>query len=224
MYYISVPGAIAACVALTWDNFTGMGLVPRLIAMLVLAIVLQELLARYLAPEDLGQDVGFRPHEPRPKDRKRTGKLIAIIVLAAASVVISFLAWLQTERFVVSAERSEQNGVQTLTISAAWIEATRVDIRLPPPPVQCDIEEKGASFTEVDWDQPDRTLQINVFVSPQVVTIKCKNAAQLGQRGFIVAGPADGPYFSSDLKWFSIIIFVMGVVTWGYGVIRLRQQ
>lgn len=53
--YIGLPTAVAASVGLTWDTFTGLDLIPRLIATLALAVLAQEVLARSLAPDPRSQ-------------------------------------------------------------------------------------------------------------------------------------------------------------------------
>lgn len=223
LQYLGLPAAVAATVALTWDTFTGLNLAARLVATLVLAGVVQELLARALAPTPPEPNVGFRFPDEQPSRPNRRWLMFAGVVLAAAAALASGLALLQTERLVVSAARSEQDTSRSLTLTASWVKADYVILPLPPPPVECSVTETGAILTDVDWEQPDRTLRIDEFVAPQTVSVTCNTEVKIGERGLAVNGPADGPYFVSDLKRFQVIIVIVGVAIWLFGVFRLRQ-
>lgn len=219
--YLGLPLTIAATVALTWDTFSGLDLVPRLVATLILAVILQELLARALAPKR-PRHVGFlRPdvHAAAPNRLRLVG---LALLLAVAAALAAGLAWLQTEWLVVAALRGEQDGAQTLTMTAAWVRADFVEVPLPPLPVECTVHERGATLTMIDWAQPDRLLRVDDFVAPQYVSVTCATDTVLGQRGVQIGGPADGPYFEAVLRLIRTSIIFMGVLTWLYGVFRLR--
>lgn len=220
--YIGLPTAVAASVGLTWDTFTGLDLIPRLIATLALAVLAQEVLARSLAPDPPEPEVGFKPKQQGEATNHRKFAVSAVAILICSSVFAG-LAWLQTERLVVSALRETQNGSQSLQLSASWEEADYITLSLPPPPVECDIREVGASLTEIDWDQPDRTLRVDRFVSPQSVTVICDTPTFISERDIQIVGPADGPYFESDLVPIRIAIFAIGVALCLYGLFRLRK-
>lgn len=220
--YLGLPAAVGACAGLTWDTFTGLDLIPRLIATLALAVFAQEVLARSLALGPPSPKFGFQPQQ---KDKAPNNARVAIsaVTLAICSVVFAYLAWLQTERLVITASHDMQNESHSLHLSASWEKAVYVNVSLPPPPVECDIREIGASLTEIDWDQPDRTLRIDNFVSPQSVTIICETPTPISQRDIQVEGPPDGPYFEANLIPIRLIILFMGVATWIYGLFRLRK-
>lgn len=223
---IGLPAAVIGTVALTWDSITGIDLIPRLIATMILAAAAQELLARALANPDTPtrNPIGFgRQHDDEPQPR-RSWAIGSIAALALAALAFTGLAWFQTERLVVSAARGEQAGEQTLKLTAAWVSARSLVLPLPPAPVACHISESGASLTEIDWEQPSRLLRIDDFVAPQSVMIRCSTASLLGQRGVRIEGPADGPYFAADLRLFKILIIVGGALIWVYGLMRLRAR
>lgn len=220
--YIGLPAAVAASVGLTWDTFTGLDLIPRLIATLALAVLAQEALARSLAPEPPEPEFGFKPKQHRESTNHRKFAISAVAILICSSVFAG-LAWLQTERLVVKALRETKNGSQSLQLIASWEEANFITLSLPPPPVECDIKEVGASLTEIDWDQPDRTLRVDSFVSPQSVTVICETPTFISERDIQIVGPADGPYFESDLTPIRIAIFATGVALCLYGLFRLRK-
>lgn len=220
--YIGLPAAIATCIGLTWDTFTGLDLIPRLIATLALALFAQEALVRYLAPGPPTVKVGFGP--PQLDEAKNNFRFAAsCVALVICSSVFVGLACLQTERLVITASREAQNGSQSLHLSASWETANHVTLSLPRPPVECDVREVGAALTEIDWDKPLRTLRIDNFVSPQSVTVICDSPTLISQRDIQVDGPSDGPYFENDLTIIRLIIFAMGVATCLYGIFRLKK-
>ncbi|WP_306120484.1 MULTISPECIES: hypothetical protein [unclassified Roseitalea] len=220
--YIGLPAAVAASVGLTWDTFTGLDLIPRLIATLALAVLAQEILARSLAPDPPAPEVGFTPKQQGEATSYWRFAVSAVAILVCSSIFAG-LAWLQTERLVITASRDALNGSQSLHLSASWEEADHITLSLPPPPVECNIREVGASLTEIDWDQPDRTLRIDNFVSPQSVTVICNTPTLISERDIQVVGSSDGPYFESDLIPIKFAIFAIGVALCLYGLFRLRK-
>ena len=101
------------------------------------------------------------------------------------------------------------------------MESVKVTMPLPSDPVVCSVEEELANLTYVDWDQPDRTLVVNKFVSPQTVTVICGTSQEFGRRELDVDGPADGPYSSDQLVLIRLFVIILGVFTWLYGITRL---
>lgn len=221
--YLGLPAAIGVTVGLTWDRLTGLNLIPRLVVTLVLAAIAQEILARTLALSRPKAAMGFRIHKQQNESRKYPWNVFSILTLATAAAIFAGLAWLQTERLVISVLRNEQNGLQSLSLSASWVNAEYVILRLPPLPIECEISEEGASLNDIDWDQPDRALRINNFVFPQSVTVICNRTTPIGQRGIEKKGSADGPYFEPDLARLRILIILMGVSLWLYGLFRLHR-
>ncbi len=220
--YVGVPGAVLASVAVTWQNFVTMGLTPRLVAMLILAIVLQLLLAQWLKPAGKARPVGFVPSKgPTPEGwGKRSGGLL---VLLLAAVVSAGLAAILTARLVLVESQSGEAGAQILVLRAAWVEADQISLPLPANPVTCDYDGEGVQTTDTDWEQPDRTVLIHGFVAPQSITITCDGADPISTLGLTSTGSVSGPYTETGLRNRYVLIFIMGVLTWLIGVFRLTR-
>lgn len=224
LLYIGIPAAIVVNVALSWDSFTGLWLYPRLLATLVLAGVLQELLARAWALGSAQNEVVRLPSRAEGRAMPCDGwRVCGVIALAVTAAIAVGFCWLQTDQLVVSAVRGTQDGEQSLTLTASWVNADEVSLPLPGPPVDCKINEIGASLTEVDWDNPIRLLKIHDFVAPQTVIVVCSTDQALGQRQLKITGKADGPYFAAELRRLRSLICVLGGLLWFYGIFRLHR-
>ena len=222
--YIGIPAAIVANVALSWDSLTGLSLYPRLLATLVLAGVLQELVARAWALGSAQNEAVRHPSRAEGRPMPCGGWCVcAAIALAITAAMTVGLSWLQTDRLVVSAVRGTQDGKQSLTLAASWVNADEVSLPLPGSRVTCEINEIGASLTEVDWAKPTRLLKIHDFVAPQTVVVVCDTEEALGQRQLKITGKADGPYFAAELRCLRFLICVLGGLLWFYGIFRLHR-
>lgn len=222
--YLGIPAAVLGAIALTWDNITGIGFIPRLIATGILALVAQELLARALAFKPFEPSIGFQ--SPNSKTGKTNHKkfVVACLFLAGWATVASAFAWWQTERFVITAMSENQDGRHSVTLNASVVKSEFVVLPLPTPPVDCKPHvEGGAHFITFAWDTVERALNIDDFVAPQFVTVSCDAELNIRNRGIWVNGSADRPYFSAELDRFRIGIVFIGILLWFYGIFRVRR-
>lgn len=219
---LSLPAtlvAFLAAIGLTFDAITGMGLYLRLAATGFLGLIPVLWCARKLAvrPE---RAVGMH-NVPAPSSPRLGLRALCIALIAA---VVAALAWAQTGLLTITATQQSIGKSQVLTVRSAPFASATVTIPLPPPPTLCDVEEKGASLTELDWERPVRALQINGFAAPQTVTIDCKVDTPIDLREVTVEGAADGLYLRSELRGLIIPILIGGVVLWIVGYVQLRMS
>ena len=208
-----------------YDNFTAIGLLPKLIITALAAAFLTLSLANWLSKKlrPSQQVVGFGAAQP---DRSKTRVVVFSLILAVLCAVFVWFAFYLTQRFTLQlretadAEESvtlliaPDSSVDSVTIELPLREASTCDWRNRS---QRDLPPLGIQM--IGWNSPTPKLHIDDFVYPQQLEIDCKPARTI--RGGIIV-PARTVIYLADTLWtVRIAIMIVGGLIWLVGCILM---
>lgn len=212
--------SLLSAIALTWESVSGLVLPWRLCVILALGLVAQYFISKFIADRmarhaRAAKSVASSNPRLPASNRILRSMLVAIMLAVSPAVALGF-CYLKIDLFTISVLRIEDNSVQTLRITASYVQVEKVKVRLPRS--KCSYSETGgARITEIDPNKGGHTLEIYKLVSPQVVTVKCDEALRLEKRNFSIEDQPQGPYFQTELNTFLVRTFIAGGLIWLIG-------
>lgn len=223
-----VAGIFTSLVALavTFENFTNLHLVWRLLttglAGILILVAIVSSLSRWVRPDPAVP--GFGQDEGRASRRKL---LLSAVALALICAVFVFLAWLQTDRFILKIDQSHSDELSSATLFAPSRMIDSMMVQLPGPEMSdCSWRDlRTNSFPRlraqtIDWDSPIRKLRIDNFVHPQVVDIQCRPPTGI-PIGVHMKPPSTEVFLASQLRVWQLFIYVLGGLSWIAAIWRL---
>lgn len=221
-------GLSASVVSLfgTFENFTNLHLIWRIlitgIAGILICLAVTNILIQWSKPQQ------SMPGYGRPAPSASNFHLcLSTVVLSVLSAVFVYLAWLQTDRFVLKVEKSQFGGSSIALFFAPSRMVETMTVQLPGPErSDCNWSELRTDSLPrlraqtIDWDSPIRKLRIDDFVHPQAVRIECRAPADL-LRGALVEPPSTDLFLTSKLNKWQITIYLLGVFLWVFSIERL---
>ena len=210
-----------ALIEFFWKVYSSFTMPWRFCSLLVLAVILQYLVALVVARRFTLQTrtVGFSPN---PSKQVRARKfvlrfLLSALALALVPVLSVALGWLQINMLVIYAVRGGYDGAQSVTVYASEVMVNRLEISVPR---SCKLErESQATLIEVDPDKGTHRIEVKSFLAPQNLTIVCKDTGRLEKRNFVIEEQTEGPYFLTELQDYTLLIYLSGGLTWILGAI-----
>lgn len=216
-----VVGIFSTVTALvgTFESITNLQLVWRLlitgVAALLILIATTNRLSRWVRPDSAVLGFG-REEEPASRARVFLGA-VGLTLLCAAFV---FLAWLQTDRFILKIDESRSAEVFSATLFAPSRIVDTVMVQLPGPDRSyCDWRDlRTNSFPRlraqmIDWDSPIRKLRVDNFIHPQAVNIECRPPNVISM-GIHVRPQSTEVFMANQLRDWQRLIYILGGLIW----------
>lgn len=224
---LTLVAGISSLLALgsAFETFTTLALFWRLLITSVAAASVAMAVANRLAiwSRQSSAVPGFGREDEALSINRLLGSATLLALVCAAFV---WLAWFQTDRFVLRIQESRSADFSNTLLHAPSRPVNRVTIQLPGPGKNdCKwSDQRTDSFPRlrvqtIDWDTPIRKLRVDNFVYPQVVGIECRPAVDVASR--VYAEPLTEVFLAGELKNWQHVIFVLGGLTWVVAVWRL---
>lgn len=213
-------GALLALVSLgsAFDNFSTIGLWPKLIvtgiAALLVARSAATWLAKYLHPNEIF--VGFG--QPVP-GRSPVRLALFIVLLAACCALFSVLALSLTNRFTLQLVETTGTGLSKSLLIAPDANIDTVSIELPSrQDASCSWKDRSQgdiprlAVQMIGWDSPTPKLHIDNFVDPQRIEVECKPGHAI--RADIIVPARTTIYLPDSLRAIRLGIVTTGGLLW----------
>lgn len=221
-------GGVSSLLALggAFETFTTLGLFWRLLITALAGLSVAMAAAGYISgwvKQD--HDIrGFgREEEPRSNGRFAA----AAAVLAVVCAIFAWLAWFQTDRFVLKIGESRSGEALTTLLHAPLRPVSSMTVQLPGPPKNdCNWRDRRPdsyprlAVEIIDWDTPIRKLRVDNFVYPQTIAIECRPPANVSG-GVHVEPPSTEVFLAGQLRLWQRVTLGLGGLIWIAAVWRL---